>query len=128
MLFRSPDAFRLATRLDYTELLLSGCTTAGDHHYLFPRGLEAAVDIQVEEARSLGIRAFVTRGSMSLSQDEGGLPPKALVQDDDTILADSERVLRLFTRERWLDRCEALYAALRAGDASSPFPASRAAP
>ncbi|MCP1560654.1 UNVERIFIED_ORG: 8-oxoguanine deaminase [Methylorubrum zatmanii] len=92
----TPDAFRLATRLAYTELLLSGCTTAGDHHYLFPKGLEAAVDIQVEEARSLGIRAFVTRGSMSLSEKDGGLPPETLVQDDDTILADSERVLRLF--------------------------------
>lgn len=92
----NPEAFRLATRLAYTELLLSGCTTAGDHHYLFPRGLEAAVDIQVEEARSLGIRAFVTRGSMSLSEKDGGLPPETLVQDDDTILADSERVLHLF--------------------------------
>ncbi|MDR7035965.1 8-oxoguanine deaminase [Methylobacterium sp. BE186] len=90
------EAFRLATRLAYTELLLSGCTTAGDHHYLYPKGLEAAVDIQVEEARALGIRAVVTRGSMSLPESEGGLPPDALVQDDDTILADSERVLRLF--------------------------------
>ncbi len=92
----NPEAFRMATRLAYTELLLSGCTTAGDHHYLFPKGLEASVDIQVEEARALGIRAFVTRGSMSLSEKDGGLPPEALVQDDDTILADSERVLGLF--------------------------------
>ena len=92
----TPEAFRLATRLAYTELLLSGCTTAGDHHYLFPKGLEASVDIQVEEARTLGIRAFVTRGSMSLSEKDGGLPPESLVQDDDTILEDSERVLALF--------------------------------
>ena len=92
----TPEAFRLATRLAYTELLLSGCTTAGDHHYLFPKGLESSVDIQVEEARALGIRAFVTRGSMSLSERDGGLPPECLTQDDDTILADSERVLRLF--------------------------------
>ncbi|KAB1072415.1 8-oxoguanine deaminase [Methylobacterium planeticum] len=92
----TPEAFRLASRLAYTELLLSGCTTAGDHHYLFPKGLEASVDIQVEEARALGIRAFVTRGSMSLSERDGGLPPDTLVQDDDTILADSERVLGLF--------------------------------
>ena len=68
----TPDAFRLATRLAYTELLLSGCTTAGDHHYLFPKGLESAVDIQVEEAGPIGIRAFVTRGSMSLSVRDGG--------------------------------------------------------
>lgn len=92
----TPEAFRLATRVAYTELLLSGCTTAGDHHYLFPKGLEDSVDVQVDEARALGIRAFVTRGSMSLSDREGGLPPQALTQDDDTILADSERVLNLF--------------------------------
>ncbi|WP_232628570.1 8-oxoguanine deaminase [Methylobacterium sp. Leaf118] len=91
-----PEAFRLATRLAYTELLMSGCTTAADHHYLYPKGLERAVDIQVEEARALGIRAVVTRGSMSLSEKEGGLPPASLVQDDDVILEDSERVLRLF--------------------------------
>ena len=91
-----PEAFCLATRLAYTELLLSGCTTAADHHYVFPKGLEQAVDIQVEEARALGIRAFVTRGSMSVSEKDGGLPPETLVQDDDTILADSERVLKLF--------------------------------
>ncbi|MCB4801657.1 8-oxoguanine deaminase [Methylobacterium brachiatum] len=92
----TPEAFRLATRVAYTELLLSGCTTAGDHHYLFPKGLEQSVDIQVEEARSLGIRAAITRGSMSLSDREGGLPPETLTQDDDTILADCERVLNLF--------------------------------
>jgi 8-oxoguanine deaminase len=92
----TPEAFRLATRVAYTELLLSGCTTAGDHHYLFPKGLEDSVDVQVDEARALGIRAFVTRGSMSLSDREGGLPPQALTQDDDTILSDSERVLNLF--------------------------------
>ena len=92
----TPEAFRLATRLAYTELLLSGCTTAGDHHYLYPKGLEAAVDIQVAEARALGIRAVVTRGSMSVSEGDGGLPPESLVQDDDTILSDCERVLALF--------------------------------
>jgi len=90
----TPEAFRLATRVAYLELLLSGCTTAGDHHYLFPRGLEDSIDIQVDEARSLGIRAFVTRGSMS--DHDSGLTPAALLQDDDTILADSERALRLF--------------------------------
>ena len=92
----TPEAFRLATRVACTELLLSGCTTVGDHHYLFPKGLEASVDTQVEEARDIGVRACITRGSMSLSQADGGLPPPALTQDDDTILADCERVLNLF--------------------------------
>ena len=89
----NPDTFRLAVRLAGTELLMSGCTTAADHHYIFPAGLENAVDIEVEEARALGLRMTVTRGSMNLSVEDGGLPPKAAVQDEDTILADSERVL-----------------------------------
>jgi 8-oxoguanine deaminase len=91
-----PNHLRLAVRLALTELMLSGCTTAADHHYLYPAGLENAVDIEVEEARALGIRMTVSRGSMNLSQKDGGLPPDSVVQDDDTILADSERVLKLF--------------------------------
>lgn len=89
----NPDAFRLAVRLAGTELLMSGCTTAADHHYIFPEGLEDAVDIEVDEARALGLRMTVTRGSMNLSVKDGGLPPDAAVQDEDTILADCERVL-----------------------------------
>lgn len=89
----TPDGFRLATRLALTELMMSGCTAASDHHYLFPSGLEAAMDIQVEEARALGMRMTVTRGSMNLSVKDGGLPPDSVVQDEDTILADCERVL-----------------------------------
>ncbi len=79
-----------------TELLLSGCTTAADHHYLYPAGLENAVDIAVEEALRLGVRMTVSRGSMNRSEKDGGLPPDSVVQDEDTILADSERVLKLF--------------------------------
>src|SRR5271165_5728919 len=91
-----PNHLRLAARLALTELLMSGCTTAADHHYLYPAGLENAVDIEVEEARRLGIRMTVSRGSMNLSAKDGGLPPDSVVQDEDTILADSERVLKLF--------------------------------
>ena len=91
-----PDHLRLAARLALTELLLSGCTTAADHHYLYPAGLENAVDIEVEEALRLGMRMTVSRGSMNLSQKDGGLPPDSVVQDEETILADSERVLKLF--------------------------------
>lgn len=92
----TPGDLRLAIRAALTELLLSGCTTAADHHYLYPKGLENAVDIAVEEARALGIRATISRGSMNLSQKDGGLPPDSVVQDEDTILEDSERVLKLF--------------------------------
>jgi len=89
----TPEAFRLATRLALTELLLSGCTCASDHHYLFPPGLNEAMDIQAEEAARLGMRMTLTRGSMNLSEKDGGLPPDSVVQDEDTILADCERVL-----------------------------------
>jgi 8-oxoguanine deaminase len=91
-----PGHLRIAVRLALTELMLSGCTTAADHHYLFPAGLENAIDIEVEEARKLGLRMTVTRGSMNLSKKDGGLPPDEVVQDEDTILRDSERVLNLF--------------------------------
>jgi 8-oxoguanine deaminase len=91
-----PEHLRVATRLALVELMLSGCTTAADHHYLFPQGLENAIDIEVEEARALGLRMTVTRGSMNRSRKDGGLPPDEVVQSEDEILADSERVLKLF--------------------------------
>lgn len=96
-----PDSFRLAVRLALVELMMSGCTTAADHHYVFPAGLEQAVDIEVEEARALGLRMTVSRGSMNLSVKDGGLPPDSVVQDEDDILADCERVLT-----RWHDTGE----------------------
>ena len=89
----TPDAFRLATRLALTELMMSGCTCASDHQYLYPAGLENAMDIQAEEAARVGMRMTLTRGSMNLSEKDGGLPPDGVVQDEDTILADCERVL-----------------------------------
>lgn len=96
-----PDSFRLGVRLALVELMLSGCTTAADHHYLFPAGLEQAIDIEAEEALALGLRMTISRGSMNLSQKDGGLPPDSVVQKADAILADSERVLR-----KWHDPAE----------------------
>ena len=92
----TPEALRLAVRMALVELLLSGCTTAADHHNLFPPGLESAIDIEVDEARKLGMRMTATRGSMGISQKDGGLQPDSIVQDSDAILKDSERVLDLF--------------------------------
>jgi 8-oxoguanine deaminase len=89
----TPESHRLATRLALTELLMSGCTTAADHHYLFARGCENAIDIQVEEAKALGVRMMICRGSMDLSQKDGAMPPEGVVQDRDTILSDCERVV-----------------------------------
>ena len=88
-----PEHLQNATRLALAELLLSGCTTASDHHYVFPKGLEEATDIQIQSAAEIGVRVALSRGSMDLSVDDGGLPPKSTVQDEDTILADCERVI-----------------------------------
>ena len=87
---------RLATRVALVELLLSGCTTSADHHNLFPRGLEHAIDVEVEEACALKMRMTVTRGAMSFSVKDGGLPPDNVVQSDDEVLRDCERVAKLF--------------------------------
>ncbi|ATL92973.1 8-oxoguanine deaminase [Aeromonas sp. CU5] len=92
----TPDALALASKVAMAELLLSGCTTAADHHYLFPRGMEESIDIQVEAVRELGMRAMLTRGSMSLGEDEGGLPPRHTVQGQQQILDDSLRLVRQY--------------------------------
>jgi 8-oxoguanine deaminase len=88
-----PEALELAVTVAMAELLLSGCTTTTDHHYLFPAGLEQAIDVEVAAAGRLGIRVVMTRGSMNLLQRDGGLAPDSTVQDEDTILADSERLI-----------------------------------
>ncbi|MFM5503112.1 8-oxoguanine deaminase [Aeromonas veronii] len=92
----TPDALALASKVAMAELLLSGCTTAADHHYLFPRGMEESIDIQVAAVRELGMRAMLTRGSMSLGEDEGGLPPRHTVQGQQQILDDSLRLVRQY--------------------------------
>ena len=81
------------------EMLRYGCTTSMDHHYVFPKqGSEHFIDRQFEAADLLGIRFHATRGSMSLGKSDGGLPPDDLVQDIDTILRSSQRLV-----ERWHD-------------------------
>ena len=77
----TPEKLALASKVALAELLLSGCTTAADHHYLFPEGLENAIDVQVQSVRELGMRAMLTRGSMSLGEKDGGLPPQQTVQE-----------------------------------------------
>jgi len=89
----TPERLELAVTAAMSELLLSGCTTTTDHHYVFPSGLEEAVDIEVGVAKRLGMRVLLTRGSMNRSQRDGGLPPDSVVQDEDSILADSARVV-----------------------------------
>ena len=89
----TPGALEAAVTVALAELLLSGCTTTTDHHYLFPAGLEDAITIEADMAQRLGIRAVLTRGSMDLGQRDGGLPPDTVVQDTDAVLADSERLV-----------------------------------
>lgn len=90
------EGLALASKVAMAELLLSGCTTTTDHHYLFPQGMEEAIDVQVDVVSELGMRAVLTRGSMSLGEDEGGLPPRHAVQQGETILRDSERLIKRY--------------------------------
>lgn len=92
----TPSALSLACDVALAELLLSGCTTTTDHHYLFPTGMEDAIDVQVDSVKRMGMRALLTRGSMSLGEDEGGLPPRHTVQTGDEILKDSQRLINTY--------------------------------
>ena len=88
-----PDMLRLAAQVAMTELLMSGATTVADHQYMFPRGMEHAVDIEFEEAEKLGLRLVVARGATVLGEADGRLPPMGMVEDEDDVLADFERIL-----------------------------------
>jgi cytosine/adenosine deaminase-related metal-dependent hydrolase len=87
----TPEAMRVSTEVAIAELLLSGCTTAADHGYVWPNG--ARVDDQIVVARELGLRFHASRGSMSRGRSQGGLPPDEAVEDEAAILRDSERVI-----------------------------------
>jgi cytosine/adenosine deaminase-related metal-dependent hydrolase len=84
-----------ASRCGLAELALSGCSTVFDHHYVFPRGVSGLVEAELSAARELGLRFVASRGSMDLGESDGGLPPDSLVEDLDTILADTERLAGL---------------------------------
>ena len=78
------------------ELLKNGCTTCFDHHYVFPKGQADLIETQFEAADTLGIRMHASRGSMSLSKKDGGLPPDSVVQTTEEILADSQRLIEKY--------------------------------
>ncbi len=84
------EAAYVSAWVGLAELALSGCTTSSDHLYLHPRGAGDLLSAEIEAARDLGVRFHPTRGSMSLSEKDGGLPPDDVVADDDEILAASE--------------------------------------
>jgi cytosine/adenosine deaminase-related metal-dependent hydrolase len=88
--FIDTDSVYVSAWVGLAELALSGCTTSTDHLYLHPHGAGDLLTAEIEAARDLGIRFHPTRGSISLSVKDGGLPPDDVVADDDEILADSE--------------------------------------
>lgn len=90
----TPEDIRLSTQTALAELALSGCTTASDHLYLFPNG--SKLDDEIEAAGAVGIRLQASRGSMSLGQSQGGLPPDSVVDTEENILVDSERLIKKY--------------------------------
>jgi 8-oxoguanine deaminase len=90
----TPDDVQISTQLALTELLLSGCTTSSDHHYLWPNG--SRLDDQFEAAERIGVRFHGARGSMSLGESQGGLPPDRVTEDEESILRDCRRVVETF--------------------------------
>jgi len=88
------EAVYTSTTLGLAELALTGCTTSTDHLYILPN--DSTHDAEIEAARELGIRFHATRGSMSLGRSQGGLPPDHVVEDEDHILKDSQRVIEAY--------------------------------
>ncbi len=95
------EAAYVSAWIGLAELALGGCTTSTDHLYVHPRGAGDLISAEIRAAQELGMRFHPTRGSMSLSQKDGGLPPDSVVQTDDEILADSERLVALHHDPSW---------------------------
>ena len=89
-----PEDIRISTKTALAELALSGCTTASDHLYIFPNG--SRLDDEIEAAKEVGLRLHASRGSMSLGESKGGLPPDSVVEAEATILEDSQRLIEAY--------------------------------
>ena len=89
------DSEHAAARTGLAELMLSGCTTVFDHHYLFPPGVEGLLEAEIQAARELGVRIVASRGSMDLGESHGGLPPDHVIETTDGALAATEAAARL---------------------------------
>jgi len=94
----TPDAIYTSTLVGLAELILSGCTTASDHLYIYPNGCR--IDDEIRAAQELGIRFHASRGSMSLGESKGGLPPDRVVEDEDLILKETRRAIETYHDSR----------------------------
>ncbi len=94
----TPDDIFISTQTALAELALSGCTTASDHLYLFPNG--ARLDDEIAAAQQVGLRLHASRGSMSLGESQGGLPPDSVVDTAEHILADSARLIEGYHQKK----------------------------
>ena len=90
----TPEMVRVSTQVAMAELLMSGCTTSSDHLYIYPNGVR--LDDSIDAAREIGMRFTACRGSMSVGQSQGGLPPDSVVETEDAILRDSRRVIEQY--------------------------------
>ena len=90
----TPEDIFISTQTALAELAFSGCTTASDHLYLFPNG--SRLDDEIAAAKEIGIRLQASRGSMSLGESKGGLPPDSVVDSEDKILSDSQRLIETY--------------------------------
>ena len=88
------EDIRISTKTALSELALSGCTTASDHLYLFPN--DSKLDDEIAAAGEVGLRLHASRGSMSLGESQGGLPPDSVVDTEEQILADSQRLIETY--------------------------------
>jgi len=104
------DSVRASARAAMARLLLCGCTLSTDHHYVFPSGRKGIFEAVVDAARELGIRFHPCRGSMSLGESRGGLPPDSVVEDEDAILASTEDVIHRFHDPRPGSMCRVVVA------------------
>ncbi len=88
------EANYISSKIGFAELIRTGCTTVADHLYLYPN--DVSLDTNIRAAAEMGVRFHPTRGSMSLGRSKGGLPPDHVVQDEQTILKDSQRLIEAY--------------------------------
>ncbi|WP_295374122.1 8-oxoguanine deaminase [uncultured Pseudacidovorax sp.] len=113
----TPEMVNVSTQVAMAELLMSGCTTSSDHLYIYPNGVR--LEDSIEAAQAIGMRFVASRGAMSLGQSKGGLPPDRVVEDEEAILRDTERLI-----STWHDRSHGAMVNVAVAPCS-PFSVSR---